>query len=94
METVIEIKPAQLNALLQRAAEMAIAMYDKKLRQIYISKVKAIRRYGKANVERWIEDGKVNPKRTGKTPSSTIQISLAELENAKEQENAERNIYL
>lgn len=94
MEGTIEIKPSQLNAMLQRAAELAVAMYDKKLKQIYISKVKAFRRYGKANVERWIKEGKVETCRTGKTKTSTIQISLAELESVSESEHTERRIYL
>jgi hypothetical protein len=78
----IDIPPRLLALIISRAAEMGAVVAMAKTGNVrpYISKNEAFRLYGRKNVERWIDDGLVTPRKDG-DHSAAWRIDRIELES-------------
>lgn len=63
----MEISRSQLATLLAQAAELGAkkALSETGVIKPYLKKSEAYRLYGRANVERWIQEGLVTPRKDG-----------------------------
>lgn len=78
--TLIELTPQQLKMLLQEAAEIAAIHVLAQTGQIkpYLKKSEAFRKYGRKNVERWLNEGLITMRKDG-DHSATWRISRLEI---------------
>lgn len=76
----MEISGAELRTMLQDAAEMGArkALTEAGHIKPFLSKREADRMYGRALVERWIDEGLVTPEKDG-TNTSKIRISREQI---------------
>lgn len=77
----IIISTHHLTELLEQAAEMGAkhALIQNGLLKPYLKKSEAYRQYGRRNVEHWIDDGLVNPRKDG-DHSAAWRLDRLELE--------------
>lgn len=84
----------QLQKLIAETAKQAVNEFLHSIDfPVMVSKTTAYRRYGRGNVERWINDGDVKFKRNGKKGTSTCECSLFELEKQHNKEQFETKYY-
>ncbi|MBP5220404.1 MAG: hypothetical protein J6034_06855 [Bacteroidaceae bacterium] len=84
----------QLQKLIAETAKQAVNEFLHSIDfPVMVSKTTAYRRYGRNNVERWINDGDVKFKRNGKKGTSTCECSLFELEKQHNKEQFETKYY-
>ncbi len=79
--TDLQISPRQLRFIIEQAAEMGACLAltrTGKLRP-YLKKSEAFRKYGRPNIEHWIEEGLVTPRKDG-GHSATWRIDRIEVE--------------
>lgn len=71
----------QLGLLLRDAAEMGAKLALSKIGKIkpYLNKSEAFRRYGRKNIERWIDQGLITPRKDG-NQSAAWRIDRIEVE--------------
>lgn len=71
----------QLGILLRDAAEMGAKLTLSKTGKIkpYLNKSEAFRRYGRKNIERWIDQGLITPRKDG-NQSAAWRIDRIEVE--------------
>lgn len=77
----IELSPFQLQAMLEQAAELgAIAALTKKGKlKPYLKKSEAFQQFGRVNIEHWIENGLITPRKDGNN-SAAWRIERLEVE--------------
>lgn len=77
----IDISVFQLKILLQSAAEMGavLALAKTAKLKVYLKKSEAFKLYGRANVENWILEGLITPRKDG-DHSASWRIDRMELE--------------
>ncbi|SDF95030.1 hypothetical protein SAMN05421827_102224 [Pedobacter terrae] len=71
----------QLGILLRNAAEMGAKLVLSRTGKIkpYLNKSEAFRRYGRKNIERWIDQGLITPRKDG-NQSAAWRIDRIEVE--------------
>lgn len=71
----------QLGILLRDAAEMGAKLVLSRIGKIkpYLNKSEAFRRYGRKNIERWIDQGLITPRKDG-NQSAAWRIDRIEVE--------------
>lgn len=76
-----EISAHQLKIIIQEAAEMGAILALTKVGKLkpYLKKSDAFRKYGRANVEHWIDDGLITVRKDG-DHSATWRIDRLEVE--------------
>ena len=77
----MEIRPPQLQLLLKETAELGAITALTKIGRIkpYLNKAQAYKRYGRKNVERWLELGLIYPIKDGAN-SAACRFNRIELE--------------
>ena len=90
---LVKVTNGQLKLLLQHAAEMGAkrALSEAGLIKPYLKKSEAYRMYGKTNVERWLQEGLVTPRKDG-SDSAAWRIERNEIEAVAKASN--RHTYL
>ncbi|HEY0055402.1 MAG TPA: hypothetical protein VGB63_08605 [Pedobacter sp.] len=85
---MISISVSHLASLLRDAARLGAdqALTELDLKQPYMNKSTAIKKYGKANFEQWIAQGLVKPHRDG-NDSAQYRINRAEIEAVASADN-------
>jgi hypothetical protein len=80
----IEFSFFKLNLVIERSAELGAkqVLYSTGALKPYISKAEAFRLFGRANLERWIADGLITPRKDGDL-SSRWRIDRLEAESIK-----------
>lgn len=81
---MLELSNHTLNLLLQKAAELGAKQTLCRTGKLkpYLSKSQAFREYGRANIEFWIEQGLITPRKDG-DHSATWRIERIEAESIK-----------
>ena len=84
----MEITISQLQRLLESASEIGAkrALAEAGLIKPYLKKSEAYRMYGKANVERWLREGLLKPRKDGRA-SASWRLERAELESIAKASN-------
>ena len=84
----ITLPKSQLQSLLSEAAELgaSIAMTQVGLLKPYLSKNQAWTKYGRSNVERWIREGLITPRKDGNN-TAKWRIDRLEIESVAKTSN-------
>ena len=90
---MIQLTQGQLAKLLTSAAKIGAieALTQAGVLKTYLKKADAFRMYGRANVERWIQEGLITPRKDG-NHSASWRLDRKELEAVANASN--RNTYL
>lgn len=77
----MELSLFEINAILRAASELGaiIALVDSGQLKPYLKKAEAHRLYGRKNIEKWIDDGLITPRKDG-GHSASWRIDRIEVE--------------
>ncbi len=86
---IIQMTDHQLGKLLRDAAEMGAKLTLSSLGKIrpYLTKSEAFRSYGRKNIERWIDQGLITPRKDG-NQSAPWRIERIEVEAIRKAKDA------